>query len=682
MSTSTVKLPVPGSPAVTLPDKNWVVLFRTIERAVKELKRTAFIKRDKPAYISVWNDFAIDANDIIDDNASATFHDTTGLLTDDPQTFYDFGQSLLELVPPVREVITIQTKTRNTILLSVLKTSTDIMELQAAAHDKLFQSDDDSTLSGLRRHVADLDAQFQKTINGDDLNKRITKMIETELPTVVKAAVKELTSTQAEFQQVATDSAKLRGDVQNLNNEITNLRSVCTTLQNTATEATEVHRKHLSTFAQDVQNITAKSLQAIEEKVVSSPQKETPLPSIVTEERFYSQNPDDYIINGTKVSVRSKKFLEDKTRIQCDSAEEIITTYDHFCSIASQYGIMLTPSHDIELWTNPDLEPIPPTFPYQHEDFKNTEEHDRAYNMMSHSILTKLCDYVTFGPSFNTVQYIVHQHEKDGYRMMYNLLKVSHPRLTHNKAARPDRPTFDGDLPKLISKYRNFLAYEKERDNPRIYDLDEQTEDIILAIKKSSWYDQIKEGVKYAEEKLQLYKNHRFENGSAMFRQAVIFPHELKLEFLAQTIMQFYIDRNLNPLEASGTNNHMKEPPSIKRGYIPRGRSRDRHENRQFHRSRSGSPRSNSRRGSFDARSLKPCKICGGQHKYDTIGCPHFLRHYHMNRFMKSNSGDYIRNTVDSMEKQRSRSNSVDSHRSTNSHSARSATTQDPEHDT
>ena len=121
---------------------------------------------------------------------------------------------------------------------------------------------------------------------------------------------------------------------------------------------------------------------------------------------------------------------------------------------------------------------------------------------MSHSIATKLCDYVAFGTSFKTIHYIVHHHEKDGYRMIYNLLKVSHPRLTHNKAARPDRPTFDGDLPKLISKYRNFLLYEKERENPRIYDLDEQTEDIILAIKKSSSYDQIKGGVKYGEEKL------------------------------------------------------------------------------------------------------------------------------------------------------------------------------------
>ena len=490
----TGNLPVPGSSAVTLSEKEWIVLLKTVERSVKELKRSAFIKRDKPSYISVWNDFATDANDILTDTASATFKDITPLLPDDPQTLYDFGQSLLNLVPPVKEVITISTKTRSTIQLTVLKSSEEVATRQAAVHDTMYQSDDDSTLSGLRRHVAELDTKYQQSFSTDDLNVRITNMIQTQLPTVVAAAVKELTSSQEEFQTVTTNSAKLRGDIQHLDSNIKELRSVCTSLQDQAKKATDVHRKNIANFTTEIKNITTQSLKEVQENVVISPQDETTPPSITSDERFYPHNPDDYIIKGTKVSVRPKKFLEDKTKIHCDSTEEVITTYDHFCSIASQYGIMLTPSKDISLWTNPDLEPIPPTFPYQQDDFKSKEDLDRAYTMMSHSVATKLCNYVDFAPTFNTVRYIVHQHEKDGYRMIYNLLKISHPRLTHNKAARPDRPTFDGDLPKLINKYRNFLAYEKERDNPRFYDLDEQTEDILFAIKKSKWYDNIQEG--------------------------------------------------------------------------------------------------------------------------------------------------------------------------------------------
>ena len=74
-------------------------------------------------------------------------------------------------------------------------------------------------------------------------------------------------------------------------------------------------------------------------------------------------------MNNTKITLRPKKFIEDKTEIECDSAAEILTIYDHFRSIASQYGIMTTTSEDIGIWTNPNFTPIPPTFPYSLDDF-------------------------------------------------------------------------------------------------------------------------------------------------------------------------------------------------------------------------------------------------------------------------------------------------------------------------
>ena len=162
---------------------------------------------------------------------------------------------------------------------------------------------------------------------------------------------------------------------------------------------------------------------------------------------------------------------------------------------------------------------------------------------MSHAIATKLGN-VTCGATLHAVRYIVHKHEKNGFRMLYTLLKISHPRLTHNKAIRPDRPTFDGDLPRLINKYQNFLSYEKQREEPRLYALDEQAEDVIFAIKQSPWFDKLKDGVKGSEEKLQVYKNHRFD------RKLFPFPHDLKLHFISQTIMQYYIDRNVDPLSS------------------------------------------------------------------------------------------------------------------------------------
>ena len=107
--------------------------------------------------------------------------------------------------------------------------------------------------------------------------------------------------------------------------------------------------------------------------------------------------------------------------------------YDHFRSITSQNGIMTMASEDIDIWTNPDLTPIPPTLSYSPDDFETLSDAKKAYNTMSHAIATKLGN-VTFGATFHDVRYIVHKHEKDGFRMLYNLLKISHPRLTCNKA--------------------------------------------------------------------------------------------------------------------------------------------------------------------------------------------------------------------------------------------------------
>ena len=145
----------------------------------------------------------------------------------------------------------------------MLQSTEKITTRQAAVHDNMYQSDDNSTLSGLRRHVAELDDKFQKSFSTDDLNERITKMIETELPTVVAAAVKELTSTQEEFQKVTIDSAKLRGDIQNLDSNITDLRSVCTSLQDQEKKEPDVHRKSIAYFAQEIKNITTQSLKEV-----------------------------------------------------------------------------------------------------------------------------------------------------------------------------------------------------------------------------------------------------------------------------------------------------------------------------------------------------------------------------------------------------------------------------------
>lgn len=88
-----------------------------------------------------------------------------------------------------------------------------------------------------------------------------------------------------------------------------------------------------------------------------------------------------------------------------------------------------------------------------------------------------------------------------------------------------------------------------------------------------------------------------------------------------------------------------------------RGRSRT----RQQDRSRSQSRRSQSSNGN-GRRETRPCEICGGNHLVETIGCPNAVRQYHLNNYFQTRSPQEIRRMVDSVE--RARSQSRDSRRS------------------
>ena len=137
--------------------------------------------------------------------------------------------------------------------------------------------------------------------------------------------------------------------------------------------------------------------------------------------------------------------------------------------------------------------------------------------------------------------------------------------------------------------------------------------------------------------------------------------------------MQYYIDRNVDPLSSlhKVTKDNEKNTDDdgqihVRRGYYSRSRSNDRYSNRRSHRqyessSRSPIPRhrNHHRERLIDSPQLQDCK------RSDTIGCPHFVKYHHMDRFIKSISAEYVRNTDERLERQRSRSRSVDSRRST-----------------
>ena len=626
-----------------------------------------------PRYYTDWLSFYQRSTQVIK-KAGNTWKTAAHLFPSSPDSWHDYVEAVLRLVPPVQAVLKLEKSTPTKVTLLQYSLTEVLVAAQELHASETGSRDDTSISSDIKKQVEDFTTAFQASF--DEFKASFADTITTQVQTAIQDPKNE-----ENIKNFQMETAKLTAAIDSSKDQIAALYDVSQSLQTQASEATDSSEKIYSNLASKVHELTTQSVSDIEEAIEKGPNEQNESENPAYADKPFYLRPDEYLIKGTKISIRPKKFIEDETVIDCDSADDILTMYDHFRSIASQYGIMTTDSQDIGLWRDPDLEPIPTTFPFRSDDFESKEHGMQAYNTMSHAIATKLIGKVNFGEDFHAVQFIVHKHEKDGFRLLYNLLKVSHPRLTHNKAVRPERPKFEGDLPKLVSKYKNFLSYEMQRDSPRMYELDEQAEDILLAIKLSPWYEKIKDGVKEADEKLQMFKNHRFDRGLSSF------PHELKINFISQTIMQYYIDRNLNPLlspQKSGNDERTDKSDAgqdrVRRGYYSRSRSTDRFSNRRTNRrsdnrSRSPFPRDNSqtRDRSTDTRPLQDCNICNGTHRSDTIGCPHFLKHYHVNQFLKSNSHEYIRNTAERMERQRSRSRSIDSRRSsTTDASARS----------
>ena len=148
-----------------------------------------------------------------------------------------------------------------------------------------------------------------------------------------------------------------------------------------------------------------------------------------------------------------------------------------------------------------------------------------------------------------------------------------------------------------------------------------------------------------------------------------IFPSDLKLQFIAQTLMSHYVDNNIDPLSDS-----TRTRPTI-RTFQPRGRSRTPTYRRRNSQSNISSyPRrsySNTSRISNPS-TYEPCSICGGQHKTTTKGCPHLYRQIKVNEYIDQADRQTIERQMKDIDRHRSksRSQSRDSRTSDRSYSS------------
>ena len=138
MTTSTGILPEPGAAAVTLAETEWPLLLRTIGRAAEDFISNGLNPpKHKPSYYFEWLEFVTKAQRILLDKPNAPFRDTCDNLHCDPDSLLQFGEALLNMVPPVKEVIKLSiSKTRSQITIEVLEVTTALRELQLATHRK------------------------------------------------------------------------------------------------------------------------------------------------------------------------------------------------------------------------------------------------------------------------------------------------------------------------------------------------------------------------------------------------------------------------------------------------------------------------------------------------------------------------------------------------------------------
>ena len=640
----------------------------------------------KANYLDEWNELFAAISDESAEDYNLTYDKVTKYMFGNPTTLEDFITEALRMVPPVKIMTEISRSTtkRGNVIVKYLEPTPEKLRSQKGVHntfkdpitspiqtERVIQpatSDVSSSIdTTLKEQVKDLDAKLQSATQElrdsfEQLESNIPHNVSVAVQQAIAAAMQDAKAQSNDIiQQLNTTTNesqrkmdKLTGELRNATNKIESLHQRTTSLVNTTEETTDKAIKAYLEAKSDLDTATAgvkvlfdTEAEKFDENIRDFQQQvKQNVPTGTSQtgpsHQFRKSYPDEYTIDGNVVYIRAKKFQEDKTIITCESNDEVLTAYTLLEHIAQQYGICITPIEEIAQW---DMnKAIPPTFPYDEFDFDNAEKFQKAYTAMSLALATKLRTAVMFGTKFMTAKLAISTYNNDGYVMLYHLIKNAHPMLQRNKATKPSKPTFQGDVNKYILQYTNWQKYQLTRPRPHVYDDDEIADDFLAAVKQDPWQTKLQKGIEYVESKLDRWKNSEDK-----------FPHELKLQFIGHTLMTPYVENNENPLE------NTVQMPSI-RTFQPRGRSRSNHRQRYPSQNRNSS---RNRSTSSTRSKYRKCTICGGEHLMNTVGCPHLYRAFHLQNYMNSNNQSQIQRQVDMVDNaRRERSASRESGRS------------------
>jgi hypothetical protein len=536
----------------------------------------------------------------------------------------------------------------------------DTSKLQLSTQSEI--SSPKSINSSIQNQVQDMEKKLDmvtKELKSDigGMEKNITRKLEDAITEAMKQVQPD--ALQSDLKQMILDGTraadKLSGDIKRATETVEQLQTKTDAITKCANEASEkASKEYLTAKARmdatqaEIQSSLIKATDKAQSVIDAANKISTDTSTTSYQKPFQKDYPDEYIIDEKKVVIRVKKYTEDTTPIICNSSSELLTAYELLRHVSRQYGIFMTPLNDLQKW-NINTDTTPPTFPFDEDDFATKEDHDNAYRTMSLAIATKLKKGVEFGKNYVAATLTISPYVTDGYRMIFQLMQTIHPRLLRNKAARPSKPTFDGDINGYLNKYNNWMQFQLNRKKPHLYDADEIADDVIFAIKNSIWAAQLKDGLDITEQKLDKWKNNDDDP----------FPTELQLKFIGQTIMSYYIERNINPFDTTSTGE-----PSARYMSTPRGRSRYQNHDSSRAQTRSRSVSSNS--------NLIPCTVCGGQHKSSTVGCPHLYRHVQVQKYVQDNQPSTINQHIHDIEQDRRRRSTSRNSNQSNRNSSRS----------
>ena len=250
-----------------------------------------------------------------------------------------------------------------------------------------------------------------------------------------------------------------------------------------------------------------------------TPMNTTPIQNYFHHNLRFEHQSDTYYL-------QDRDFLKNSPKIETPiSVDDGLTIYSQLQKNALIYNIFITPIDKISIW---DMSPntVPTTC-----NLDITDKHNflQTYQRSAVAIYTKLQNTTMSKVPFFK-QIIEHERtSQDGYKVLYGMLCICHPKLMEKGKTEPPALKTNGSLFSFIRQYTNYI--ECERIANRTYTDIEKLSFVMTALESDGRFEK-------ALANLRMHKN-MFEEISKTSTQAK-FPPSLTVEILPYTIMKSY----------------------------------------------------------------------------------------------------------------------------------------------